>query len=300
MKTMKAQRTLVGALMTCLVCLAAAQPGRGVQRTVKDDPPEEPKRLNEAIEKSVNWYDLLPDADATTTLTPVPVMRWRNVVRGQEGEAMMVVWPHNGRPVAMASIYPWNGKMNHEFDSLAREKKPIARDGDRVIWSPAAVGVEFKDVPKAPKPAKTAPERLRQMKTIAEGFTATMTGWAANNSDQEVLRLLPRPLHRYDLTRAKEPDPKLLDGALFAYVLGTDPEVVLVLEAIGTKDEPVPKAPGESPKKEDAVWQFAFVRATSGGLEVKLGDAVVWSAAKHPVVRDPKLPHFTMQRVFEK
>ncbi len=197
---------------------------------------------------------------------------------------MMVVWPHNGRPVAMASIYPWNGKMIHEFDSLSRENKLIARDNDRVIWSPEAAGVEFKDVPKAPKPAKTAPERLRQMKAIAERFKATMTGWQADNSDQEILRLLPRPLFRYDLTNAK--NPKLLDGALFAYVLGTDPEAVLVLEAIGTADK--------------ADWQYAFARATSGGLEVKLGEQVVWTATKHPPNQNPKLPHFTIQRDLEK
>jgi hypothetical protein len=254
----------------------------GAEPAGKDDSSEEPKRLNELIEKSVNWYDVLPNGDATTALTPVPVIRWRNVVCGQEGEAMMVVWPHNRRPVAMASIYPWNEKMTHEFDSLSRDNKLIARDKDRVIWSPETAGVEFKDVPKAPKPGKTAAERLRQMKAIAERFKATMTEWQGDNSDQEILRLLPRPLFRYDLTNAKDPDPNLLDSALFAYVVGTDPEAVLVLEAIGTAGK--------------ADWQYAFVRATSGGLEVKLGDEVVWTASKHPANRNPKLPHFSMRR----
>lgn len=276
---MTALRTLTAAL-TCglILVLARAQPP-------KDDTPEEPKRLTEAIEKSVNWYDVFP-AEGAGKLTAVPVLRWQNVVRGQKGEAMMVTWAHNGRPVAVASIYPWNGKMVHEFDSLSRDAKLFARDGDTVIWSPEAVGVEFKPVPKAPAPAKTAPERLRQMKAIAEGFKATMTGWAADNSDQEQLRLLPRPLHRYDFTGVKDRDPNLLDGALFAYVQGTDPEVVIALEAVGPADK--------------AEWQYACVRATSGGLEVKLGDEVVWTAKKHPANRDPKLPHFSAQRLLEK
>ena len=111
-------------LVTVLFLFAAA-------RAADDNPMEEPKKLSEAIEKSVNWYDVLPELDATTSIKPLPVMRWRNVaLRGQEGEAMMVVWPHNGRPVAMASIYPWDGKMCHEFDSLSRENKLIARDKD--------------------------------------------------------------------------------------------------------------------------------------------------------------------------
>jgi hypothetical protein len=258
----------------------------GAEPPAAQAPAEEPKKLNDLIEKSVHWYDVFPTEESTTRLVPVPVLRWRNVIRGQEGEAMMVVWSHQGRPVAMASIYPWNDKMSHEFDSLSREAKVIARDKDHVIWSPKTVGVEFKDVPGAPKPAKTVAERLRQMKAIAERFKATMTGWQGDDADQEELRLLPRPLYRYDLKHAKEPDPDLLDGALFAYVLGTDPEVVLVLEAIG--------------KVEKAVWQYAFVRATHGGLEVKLGRQVVWTAKKAPANRIPTLPHFTMQRDLEK
>jgi hypothetical protein len=249
-------------------------------------PLEEPKKLNDLIEKSVNWYDVFPAADSTTPLAPRPVLRWRNVIRGQQGEAMMVVWPHKGRPVAMASIYPWQGKMSHEFDSLSREAKVIARDKDQVIWAPRTAGVEFKDVPDAPRPAKTHAERLRQMKAIAERFKATMTGWQGDDTDREELRLLPRALYRYDLKNAKEPDPELLDGALFAYVLGTDPEVVLVLEALGTADK--------------SAWQYALVRATSGGLEVKLGHEVVWTAPKGPANRNPTLPHFTMQRALER
>lgn len=295
---MNPPRTLSGMLLWCLALLPVLGVG-AAQQPAKEEP-EEPKKLNKAIEDSVSWYDVFPDGDAKTALTPVPVARWRNVVRGQEGEAMMVVWPHNGRPIAVASIYPWDGKMNHEFDSLSRTNKLLARDKDKVIWSPGAAGVEFKEVPKAPKPAKTAVERLLQMKAIAEGFKATMTGWMADNSDQQLLVFRPKPLYRYDLTNAKDHDPPLLDGALFAYAQDTDPEVVLVLEAVGTKDEPAPKAPGESPKPEKATWQYAFVRATSGGLEVKLGEDVVWSAKKYPQARDPKLPHFTAQRVMEK
>jgi hypothetical protein len=283
MKAPRASQIVATALLCCVIP-ALALPSAGAQPPAREEP-EEPKKLNEVIEKSVHWYDVLPEEGAAA-LEPVPVLRWRNVARGQEGEAMMVVWPHMGRPVAMASIYPWQEKMNHEFDSLSPGAKLRAREKDTVIWSPDAAGVEFKPVPKAPRPAKAAAERLRQMKAIAEGFKATMTGWAADNSDQESLRLLPRPLYRYDLAAVKEPDPLLLDGSLFAYVQGTDPEVVLILEAVGAA--------------EKAEWRYAFARATSGGLEVKLGEEVVWSAKKHPANRNPKLPHFTMQRVMAK
>lgn len=277
---MRTKRFLFAVLLSCVACSVAAQGSE------PKDCPEEPKKLNDAIEKSVNWYDVLPAADATGPLPPRPVLRWRNVVRGQVGEAMMVIWAHDGRPVAMASIYPWQGKMSHEFDSLSRQNKLIARDNDKVIWSPSTPGVEFKKMPGSPRPAKTAAGRLRQMKAIAERFKATMTGWQADNSDQEELRLLPRTFFRYEVAGAKDRDPNLLDGAMFAYVQGTDPEVVLLLEAIGLADT--------------AEWQYAFVRATSGGLEVKLGKDVVWTALKHPAQRNPTLAHFTMRRDLER
>lgn len=279
---MTARRT-VRTLAGVSLCLALTLAARGAaQPPGKGEPEEEPKRLNEAIEKAIDWYDVFPAA-GEKALAPVAVARWRNVVRGQQGEAMMVLWCHNGRPAAVASVYPWQGKMVHEFDSLSRGAKLFAREKDAVIWSPAAAGVEFKAVPKAPAPAKTAAARLLQMKALAEGFKATLTGWAPDDSDRQELRFRPRPLHRYD---AKDPDPPLLDGALFAYVQDTDPEVVLLLEAVGTA--------------EKAEWQYAFARATSGGLEVKLGDEVVWTAKKHPANRDPKLPHFSMHRLLEK
>ncbi len=111
----------------------------------------------EVIDKSIDWYEVLPDADAKTPLRPQAVLRWRNVVRGQKWEDILVVWAHNGRPVAMASIFPWNGGMSHEFDSLSRDNRVIARENGRVIWSPATAGVEFKDVPGAPSRQRRPP-----------------------------------------------------------------------------------------------------------------------------------------------
>jgi hypothetical protein len=268
-----------------LTIAAPFDTSRGDDAPAADDPQEETKKLSERIEKSIDWYEVLPDISAKTALRPVPVMRWRNVARGQDGEAMMVVWAHNGRPVAMASIYPWDGYMCHEFGSLSRQARLVARDGSAVVWSPNSAGLDFKNVPDAPAPAETPTARLRQMKSIAERFKGTMTGWKGDNSDREELRLLLRPLYRYELKEAKEPNPNLQDGALFGFVTGTDPEIVLVLEAVGPAGE--------------AVWQYAFARATSGGLEAKLDGAVVWTADKFPANRVPTNPQVTLRRPLE-
>jgi hypothetical protein len=304
-----------------LIISAPFSTSRGDDPPVADDPQEETKKLSERIEKSIDWYEVLPDNSAKTALKPLPVMRWRNVARGQDGEAMMVVWADNGRPVAMASIYPWEGYMCHEFGSLSRQARLVARDqtgsappvvassdakkigtkksgsgkaetvqlpansNATVVWSPSTAGLEFKDVPDAPATADTPTARLRQMKAIAERFKGTMTGWKGDNSDREELRLLLRPLYRYELKEATEPNPNLKDGALFAFVMGTDPEIVLVLEAIGQASE--------------AVWQYAFARATSGGLEAKFDGTVVWTADKFPANRVPTNPQVTLRRLLD-
>jgi hypothetical protein len=260
-------------------------PARSEDPASPDEAQEETKKLNDFIESSVDWYEVLPETSAKTALRPQPVLRWRNVPRGQAGEAMMVVWADRGRPEVFASIYPWEGYLHHEFGSLSRSARLVARDKGNVLWAPNVAGVEFKAVPDAPPPAETPAARLRQMKSIAERFKATMTGWKGDDSDREELRLLPRPLFRYDIKEAKGGALTILDGALFAFVMGTDPEAVMLLEAVGPENE--------------AAWQYAFARATSGGLEAKLGNSVIWTAEKYPGNRGSTAPQLTVRRPLE-
>jgi hypothetical protein len=279
---MRSSLVLVSAFIVSLQLFIQASPSRGEGPSPDDDTPDETKKLNELIEKSVDWYDVAVDPSFRDVLAPKPVLRWRNVARKQDGEAMMVIWCHRGRPEAMASIYPWLGNLHHEFASLARTGRVLARDRGAVVWSPTTAGVEFRDLPGGPEFAESPAARLRQMKAIAERFSATMTGWKGDNSDREELRLLPRALYRYDLKEAGDANPALRDGALFAFVLGTDPEVVLVLEAIRRGD--------------DTVWQYAFARATSGGLEARLEGKSVWVGEKFPPNHSPTSPQITLGR----
>lgn len=64
-----------------------------------------------------------------------------------------------------------------------------------------------------------------------------------------------------------------------SFVQGTDHEVILIIEAIGAADR--------------SAWHYAIVRATGGGLRMKLRDTVVWEAEKMPTENDKTLPHFT-------
>ncbi len=72
---MGVERSLAGLLLWCLAWVSMVPGTCRAEPPGKDDSPEEPKKLNVLIEKSVNWYDVLPDGDARTALTPVPVIR---------------------------------------------------------------------------------------------------------------------------------------------------------------------------------------------------------------------------------
>lgn len=271
---------------SCLFLVAAAvQTLRAEAPPVAANPEDKNKKLTALIEESVQWYQLLPEAGSKQAMHPQPVLRWRNDIREQEGTAMMVAWIHDGRPEVIGSIYPWKGYLCHEFVSVSRGNKLVAKDQEQVVWSPAQAGIEFHDVPNAPAPADTAAARLRQMKSLSERFQATMTGWKGDNSDREELRLLPRPLYRYEIKAGTESRPLVQDGAVFAFVQGTDPEVLMLLEAVRQGDR--------------SRWQYGFARATSGGLEARLGGQVVWSAGKFANTQVRTLPQMTVRRLLD-
>jgi len=243
---------------------------------------EETARLSDLIESSVAWYDLNGGSNGSVKLKSKPVMRWRNVARGQDGEAMMVIWTDGQRPEAVASIYPWQENVVHEFDSLSRGRNLQALDDESIVWAPQEVGIQLRPVPEAMSPGAAPVLRQREMKILAARFSGVMTGWKADNSDREELRLLPRALYRYEIPADEKRSDHVIDGCVMAFVTGTDPEILLVLEAIDD---------GTSRR-----WEYACARATSGGLEMRLDKDVIWTAVKFPDSTQITKPHINLQK----
>lgn len=237
---------------------------------------EPPTKLRQLIDNSIGWYELFPIEQNTEPMQPVVALRWPNNTRGSTDGAS-VIWIAEGRPEAVAAIYPWNELFIHEFDSLSRGKIVAKRDGE-IVWSPTSEGLQFRPIEDVSAPDRSSALRLRQMKALTREFKATLLGWAPDGSQREELRPMSRPLYRYEI---EKPD-KVLDGALFAYVTGTDPEVLLAIEAFG----------------EAGVyqWQYAFVRRSSGGLEGRFRNQLVWSADKYPQQKNPALNHIVFSR----
>ena len=209
-------------------------------------------------------------------LNAEPVLRWSNPQAGEIYGAVFV-WTSDGRPQVVGSIYKWYSPHKHystEFQSFAETSITGLHEG-REMWTPARAGVAYKTVPEAPLPAETAGGRLRQMREIATGFVATKTD---RDGNQLKLRLLTQPIYRYQSAPAA-----VVDGGLFTFVEGTDPEVFLLLEAR---------------RQSDAIrWEYALTRMNSTKFEVSYQEKPAWSVGVLPwsQVRDRREPYTTFQ-----
>jgi hypothetical protein len=191
-------------------------------------------------------------------LHPQPVFRWSQPVRGGDDGAVFL-WLEDGRPAAVGTIFAWPQSdglrvVQHEFHSFSTGPFDAVWRGG-TIWSPAR-GVETSPMADAPEPAATASQRLRQIKTIAGEFSANSVD---RDDGRWELRLLSKPLYRYP---SKTTDD-VLDGALFTFTQGTDPEVLLLIEA----------------RKNEGryQWQYACGRFSDYRLAVRYRDREVWS-----------------------
>jgi hypothetical protein len=243
------------------------------QAVAVEDAPREPASLRELMDAAVTQFDVFASDEAEKPATAQVALRWANNTRGSE-DGLTLLYIHEGRPLAAACLYPWDGRLVHDFEAISEDKIVAKKDG-QVVWRPRESGVKFAEIPDAPAPEATPAQRLRQMKVLAEQFQSSMLGWKADSSDREELRLLTRPLYRYETKGGR-----YLDGAVFAFAMGTDPESLLLIEAV--KDGAAAK------------WRFAFARRTSGELEGRHREKVVWKAARYPANKDLSQPHFSI------
>lgn len=227
-----------------------------------------------AFAKIAAGYRVMPGAGQVAELDEKPVIRWNKPVSNIK-DAALFFWMREGRPVA-AGTFLWQGGsgLYHEFQSLVPGPLKAERDGESV-WASAKPGVTFAPVPGAPAPADTRNKRLIQMKSLAEGFRTEAVKTPPYYGENSVykFRLLPKPLLRY-----ADPGRPELEGAVFAFVQDTDPEVLLVLEnrahAGGTR------------------WEFALAPMMGWKATGWYKDVEVWSVERQHPAHDPTQPYF--------
>lgn len=234
--------------------------GSLVEATSADEPVQ-PADSAQQVRDLARRYQFFTDAGRTTRfeLSPKSLLTYSNPVRG-DVFGNLFVWTHDGRPEVVGAIFDYRteGHFDSELHTLARAGIAGERDGVP-FWNPRAPGVAFQPLAEAPAPADKGLARGRQMAELARSFTVERQHPEQGRGE---MRLLPQPVYRYS-----SPGAKVVDGAMFVFVEATDPEAILLLEAVG--DEPK--------------WQFAFARmnivpfrALRHGEEAWHVDDVTW------------------------
>lgn len=233
-------RTVLFVKLCFVIASVAAAPDAKAQvsqatRPGEDDAPDDRKAIDRAI-KDLKVY--LDNGKTKTTLKPHTVLRWPNPVRGCIDGAT-AIWTLDGRPQLVYCIWTDDRQQLGLAAGPLSSNRPVAELNGRTIWPPQReekLLTEFRDLPDAPQPARTSRQRLLQMKRLAKRFEAKV----ADSSDAEAYRLLPTPIYRYEIPtdRSKKKsvnESTVLDGSVFAFVHGTDPETLLLLEARSTE-----------------------------------------------------------------
>ena len=246
------------ALMLCFPLLL------GFQKEVGDDAAE---AFQTYAKQTAEQYDIrvAPGGERQFALCDHSLLRWTNPVGGRRAHGEVFLWTDRGRPAAVLSLYRLTeGDVvleDHEFCSLALGGLTARRSG-RPVWSPEASGVELKPFPEAPAPQDSPRSRLAQMRRLAGQLRADKT---TRDDVTRDLRLLSNPVYRYE-----SDDPDVLDGALFVFVEGTDPEAFLLIEARGGA-------------KDGREWLYGLGRMNSVRLRVLQGAHVLWEAPALPM-----------------
>jgi hypothetical protein len=187
-----------------------------------------------------------------------PLHRWTDPTRGKPDGALWV-WRSSGRPVAglaielnLENLSQWS----FEFVSLSTR---LVESADHTLrWTPQKPGVVFQEIPGAPAPAASETARLRQIRDLAKRFSATEF-WDVT-SQHYGLRMLPHPIDRYH-----DAASGLIDGAIFIFANGTNPEVFLLIEATRR---------GNGPPK----WTYAAAPLTTAAPTLQLDRKDVWTS----------------------
>lgn len=232
-------------LVLLMLCMSASSLHAQTDGSAEEDNQAYRKKLQKFADSYTVYAT--PDQDRAVKRLEKPIFRWGNPIRQANGGACFL-WTHQGRPHATLGI--WNltnesDQIGYEVQSLAPE--PFVATSTRVgTWAPQSSGADYVQIDKVDSPAQSKTRRLLQMRQIAKrNFSATL---AQQGKPKETLRLLPQPIYRYDRT------PKdVIDGAMFSFAWGTDPEVFLILEAREVDGE--------------TNWYFAMAPSTSANVE---------------------------------
>jgi hypothetical protein len=188
---------------------------------------------------------------------PKPLLRYSDPTRGgiktEAANNVLLdagVWRlgSEGRPTALVTVeiyqFPDRSRvLSIEFLSMTDAKFSLKHKTENVFWNATASGLSLKELPDAPKPAATPGGRLTQMRQLVRRFGAK----ERFNNESIECRILAQPIDRYESAA-----DKIVDGAIFAFANGTNPEIGIVFESNSER------------------WLYGIIRLTAAESSVTL------------------------------
>ncbi len=183
-------------------------------------------------------------------LLKAPLLRLNDPTR-EEIDGTLWLWQSGSRPVAVLCLFFIRGQWNYEHVSLTDHALEVTGRPDWT-WEPVAKSRQWfrLEHPVSDNPAA----RGRQMRSAVRELKAS----EFHRRQTYVLRLMPRPLYMY-----ADEDASILAGGLFALSHGTNPEVIVQIEA--RRD-----APGK------AAWFVSFARLSAAEVTISRAEKVLW------------------------
>jgi hypothetical protein len=236
----------IAALWASLVLVVGAATG---QESADDGQAARRAAMLQRAGKLKLEYAGMPDRPAPT-LSKSPLLRTNDPTRSEMDGALWL-WLYGKRPVAALTMtYYSTRKWNYENVTLTDEALSLS-GRPTWKWQPQAqqrTWILLDDaVPDAPRP------RQLVLRAIPRQFDVT----EVRRGEQFPLRLVGQPIYSY-----ADPASGVLDAALFVVSNGTNPEVIVQVEA---------RAEGGKHR-----WYVAFARLTAAEATVMLGDKELW------------------------
>lgn len=250
-----------GCIVLVVLCQGASLLAQQGQPATADISEEELRRRAALLASDIGVESLRGDRWVAAEGSPEPLMYFGEPTRNNSNGSVWI-WGKSGRPAAVMELYQpsdrptdWIAVVNNLSGGKARASR-----GGRNWWRENQSALATGPMPEAPEVADQPRQRLRQMRMMAERFSAHEF-WDPNNSRFE-LRLLPQPIARYS-----DEGNGLVDGTMFVLANGTNPEVVLLIEA---RKEGTGKT----------VWNYGLARMGHAKIHVSIGDKEVWTVAR--------------------
>ncbi len=254
---------LVPAMVVAAVLVQLPIPASGQQSEAEE------ARMELMVSRALGIRFFSSHPGFPTSLQSKPLFRYDDVPRGYVDGA---VWRlgKQGRPLAIITteLHPdyLGGGPRIVYDFLSLSSHPFTAKSEDAAWTPSESAVTMKPLRIADRsteglahsfdrPAQTPSKRLFQMKRIMQRFTANQVVSEESPEEKKLsLRLLPRPIERY-----RDPENKNSDGAVFLFVAGRMPGVIVFLETDGSK------------------WRYGVGRLSAPStLVVSIDGAEVW------------------------